>query len=432
MKTALMNFSRSFATNFKTILFALILAVIVWLAISFQLFPNVPKTIQVPVSVDSIGSSLELAEEFSEIIEVRVEGKRYDVGRLTADDFHVSLDFSEVDAPGEHEVEVVIQSRVGDDKFIIMNPVMRRTVTVIQTDEKTLTVRVDLQNVSVADNMTIINDTIKVDDEQSKQIKIWGEKSLVESINRAQITVYGGGEALAATTTFTGELVLFDLYGGRVDIEASAINVENRFYTVTVPVYNRKTLSLSVDIINVPQNFNRSSLSDRKSIIPEDLTIAAPDLSDNLVSWSLGVVALNKITLRELREGLLIPISLPDGMVNMSGDSQARVVFVFDGLDDEYGEMAVNVRRDNFNILNIPPGFTVNYITRQIPVKIVGPSSVLRSMTADDIYGTINFAGMDITTGSREIGIKFEILGTDVLAWVIDEYKIDIEILPAN
>jgi hypothetical protein len=425
MKERLMTFGKSFLSNFKTILFALVVAVVIWLAISFQLFPNVQLDIEVPVSADLTDYmrdvNLELTEEFNQTVTVSIEGKRYDVAGLGEEDFYAFLDFSEVREAGEYNVPVVIEKRA-DSNFLITSRNITKSVEVIQTAEKTLWTVPDVQGLEVGEGMTIDYANIIVN---PAVITIWGEKSLVDSVYSVRVNAMNFGAAISGIATLSGELVLLDVDGEQ--IFDTGIHVEDRAFSVTVPIFRHKTLPLEVTIINEPNNFNLNSLYNRMSILPAELTIASHDDSiDKRDSWSLGTVSLNNLTIRELQDGFTIPITLAEGYANMSEVSEARIVF--DDIDG-YGMMTFNVSSDNFRSINLPPGYEVSYITSRIPVKVVGPSNAIGSMTAADIDGTIDFAGItDVSSGSRTIGMKFTVAGSNVRAWVIDEYRVDVVI----
>jgi YbbR domain-containing protein len=433
MKIALLNFSNSLLSNIKSILFALVLSVIIWLAISFQIFPNVPQTIPlVPISAELTAymqdSSLELTGEFSETIDVSIEGKRYDMAGLTADDFYAYLDLSDVREPGEYEVDVVVQAREGrEQNFVITNNSEVKSVRVIQTANKTLLIIPDIEHVEIAKGMSVDKEKVTVNPET---VTIHGEKSLIDTVYSARVSaVVLTDEPLSTTADLPVNLTLYDKDDQPVEVnnenDEAMINIEDRAFTVTIPVFKHKILPLDVEIRNIPANFRQSSLLDKMRIEPKELAIASPDSSiDKYERWDLGTISLGDITLRDLRDGIQIPIVLPEGYMNMSDEEYATIVF--DDIE-AYGEMSFTVPSSNFTTINIPPGFRVSdYLNRQ--VSVVGPSRVIGSMSANDIRGEISLAGIpDVSEGRMSISVRFTIAGSSTRAWVIDK-RIDIEI----
>ena len=97
MKEWLKSFFQNFVKNLKTIIFALVIAVIVWFAISMQIFPDVTTHVSdIPVEVKATEymteNALSVTNSYVDKITVQVTGKRYEVGNLTASDFTASAD----------------------------------------------------------------------------------------------------------------------------------------------------------------------------------------------------------------------------------------------------------------------------------------------------------------------------------------------------
>ena len=425
MKEALSKFISSFLTNLRTIIFAFIISVIIWLAISFQFFPDIILTVEVPVSAEPTAYmndvSLELADELDETVTVSFEGKRSEISSLNADDFYAYLDFSDIKMAGYQDVAVKV--KVKDElnaRFLRTDDSVLRTVKIIQTAEKTLRIIPDVQKLETTGGMMIESAGIVITPDV---ITISGEKPLIDSVHSVRVRVVSD-EPLITTTVLNGELEFLDSRGNI--ILNDGIYTEERAFNVTVPVFKRKTLPLEVSII-APDNFELDSLYNKMSIEPKDLTIASPnDSIDNLEGLNIGTISLSDITLGYLENGIPIQITLPEGYENISGNNEVRVIF------DEIGDYDVRtfqVSTANFNNLNIPSGFKVDYITRTITVKVVGPSNVIYSMTSADIIGAINFAGVnDISVGEHSIGVRLTVEGSNVYAWAIGDYKIDIEV----
>jgi len=411
--------------NLKTILLALFLSVIIWFAVSFQLFPEVTVSVDVIVTASPtaymIDDHLELAAGgYEDVVKVLIEGKRYDIGGLKGDDFDAYLDLSEVKQPGEHFVSVVIKP-LSDVKCRILDEnIPQRKIKVIQTSEVTLNVTPKAE-VTPASGMQIDYDNLDVN---PKTVTISGEKQLVDLIAKAEV-IASSAEELSVTSVLGGQLVLLGDNGSAIDV--SGITVEDRAFTVTVPVFKQKTLPLEVSFINVPPNFNLNSLISRMRITPGELTVSTPDSSiDNYDRINIGTVSLSELTLKNLQEGFSKTIELPEGYSNITGNKAATLTF--DDVD-EYVVFPFDVSVESFVSANVPSGYAVKYLTKQLTVKVVGPSSFIRSMTSADINVTVSLAGItDIDEGPRTIGIKCAVAGPDAEAWVVDEYKITIDI----
>ena len=415
-------------TNLKSLIFAFVVAIIIWVAISFQMFPNITGRIELEIIAEPTpymrDLHLVLADEFSETEHFTIEGKRYDVSALNSEHFYAYLDFSDVRGAGVYEVDVVVRARSdANAAFLVQNEKQKRTVKIIQVAEKALRIVPETGHLEVEEGLTIEHAGVTVNPDT---ITISGEKSLIDSIAFAQVRAIGS-YPLARADTLSGELAFLDENG--LPVYHEGVSFENRAFTVDVPVFKRGTLPLEVGI-SAPDNFNIEELRNKIRIDPDELTIASPDTSiDSLNSLSLGTVSLSEITFGNLESGLPIQIALPDGYANISGNTTARLTF--DEIEG-YGARQFDVSTNNVRVANVPSGYVVNFVTRVIRVRVVGPSDVIHAMTADDIVGTINFAGVtDISAGAREIGVKFMVDGTNVSAWVSGEYKVNIDIVSA-
>lgn len=106
----------TFIKELKNIIIALLVAIIAWFAISMQIFPDISthvSDIRVTASPTEYMTehNLSIAEGYDGLVSVRISGKRYDIGNLTADDFTATLDLSGVTDVGEYDVGVKISPK---------------------------------------------------------------------------------------------------------------------------------------------------------------------------------------------------------------------------------------------------------------------------------------------------------------------------------
>jgi YbbR domain-containing protein len=424
LKKVILNFLKIPATNLKTIIFAFVLSIIIWFAISFQLFPDVIRNIDMPVTAhpsdydDMTENSLELSEEFSGMVTARIQGKRYDIGGLRAEDFTAFLDLSSVKDAGEHTVNVVIKPVTDGIKCDVLSDNITKNIKVIQTAEVTLDVVPSAEGIEAVEGMRIDYDNLDV---TPKTVKISGEKSLVDLVTRAEVRAVYGDVLTVTAEDLRGELILYGKNG--VKLNTDDIYIENSSFHVTVPVFKLRTVPVKV-LIDAPSNFNLDSLYDRMSVDPEELTISSPDSSidnfENIIELSL-----NELTLNDLQAGCSVEFEIPQTYTNLTGKNYA--LLTFDDVD-YYGSMFFEVSAENFNARNTPQGYEVKYITQQISVNVVGPSSFIHSLSSADFRATVDLLGID-SEGTRTIGANFRLALADAEAWVVGEYKINIDII---
>ncbi|MDE7233988.1 MAG: hypothetical protein K2N29_02905, partial [Ruminiclostridium sp.] len=208
-----------------------------------------------------------------------------------------------------------------------------------------------------------------------------------------------------------------------------AFSLNQSVFTVNVPVYKVRTLPLNVQLTNFPTNFDLSSLKYSMSI--KELTIASPDSSiDNLEQIDIGEISLSSLTLKDLQGGVALPVKLPDGYKNISGNKTVTVYFED---YDSFGQLGFTVPFENINVLNKPSNYDVDVLTNQLTVNVVGLSSYIQGMTSDDIFATVNLLGVEIAEGTKSVSVSFRLTGGNIKAWVTgEEYKVDLQLSVAE
>ena len=417
---SILNF---FKNNLKTLIMSVIFAIIIWFAVSIQVFPNVHDHID-GITITAEPTSYMQREnlqitDFQQDITIQILGKRYVIGTLTAEDFTASLDLSEITSPGTHTVDVNVNMVQPNSDYQIISNNLTASVEVERIISKEIALDVNTNSINVADGLQIQTDDISL---STSNVLINGEQSLVNSVARAVIEpLYDG--VLTETTKINGIVVIYDADGTK--IETNELEYQSDNYTVTIPVYRVKTLPLNVSMI-YPQNFNTYSI--KYSIFPQEITIAAPadDISiENLERIDVGEIDLTDITYRDLQNSIRLPISLADGYKNLSGIGTAQVTFKD---IDSYGRLELPVSTENFTILNGDPSYDYSFVTSQIDITAVGPSDIIKTLSSDDILGTVNLLGTPAELGVKNVTVMIRIAGQNNTAWITGDYKIDIMI----
>ena len=407
-------------TNLKTLIVSLVLAIIIWLAISIQVFPNVydhVTGIEVTYTPTQFmtDENLEISD-FSQSVDIQIQGKRYVIGTLKSSDFTASIDLSTITSPGKHTVPINVAVTNSSIDCEILTKGLSVTIEVKRIISKEIEITTITDGVAIGDGLQIQSDDVTC---VPSKITIRGEENAVNSISKAVVSAQSD-EIITTTTEVKGGLSLYK--SDNTLIDSSAFMLDNENFTVTIPVYKVKTLPLDISLI-LPSNFDKESLS--YLILPSEITIAAPATDnsiDNLEKIDIGEVSISNITLKDL-QNIRLMITLPEGYKNLSNIGTAQVTF--DSVES-YGKLDFIVPGDNITILNGDSAYDYSIVTNQLTVSIIGPSDILKDMTASDITGTVNLLGVSIEEGVRTATVSMKIAGTNVTAWVTGEYKVDI------
>lgn len=410
-----------FKNNLKTLIMSVIFAVIIWFAVSIQLFPNVHDHVD-GITVTAEPTSYMQREnlqitDFQQDISIQILGKRYVIGTLTAEDFTASLDLSGITSPGTHTVNVDVNMVQPNSDYEIISNNLTASVEVERIISKEIALEVNTNFIAVGEGLQIQAEDITL---SSANVVISGEQSLVNSVAKAVIEPRFDG-ILTETTKINGTVAIYDADGTKIETDKLDYQADN--YTVTIPIYRVKTLPLNVSF-NYPPNFDASSI--KYSIFPQEITIAAPagDMSiENYERIDVGEIDLTDITSRDLQNSIRLTISLGDGYKNLSGIGIVQVTFED---IDSYGRLEFPVSTENFTILNGDPSYDYSFVTSQIDITAVGPSDIIKNLSSDDILGTVNLLGTPAETGVKNVTVSIRVAGQNNRAWITGDYRIDI------
>lgn len=424
MKEWINSFFRNFLKNLKNIIFALIIAIIVWFAISMQIFPDVTTHVSdIPIEIKATDymerNALSVTESYADTVTVQLTGKRYEVGNLTADDFTAKADLSAITEPGEYTVSVKV-TPLKENSCTIYDKDLSVKIKVEKTVSRTFSVSQGTLK-ATADRVVPPSD-MKIDSitAEPSTITLTGDSTAVEAVKSVEIRSVFAGETTESVTS-KGQIVFIGA-NGEV-IENPDIKVDNDSFTVNITLYKQKTLPLTVQFTNVPSNFDIDSL--KYSIYPESLTVSSPDDSlDSQEKFEIGTIDLSQLTTKYLQK-LTLPITLPEGYKNISGNTSAMVSFEN---AENYTFLSYAVQKDNIRIVNVPENFDVEVLTNEVTVNVTGPAEEISALASKDIYATIDLMGTTLTTGLKDVTAEFTLRGTNVRSWVTGEYKVSIQV----
>ena len=423
MNSFFQRFAKGLVTNLKTIIQAIVFSIIIWFFISIQIFPDISMHItDIPVKCEQTNfmkeDNLQIVSVDTEKTAIQIEGKRYSISQLTADDFVAVADLSSVYEAGSYTVPVHISAVNEDTDCTITTGSVSAKIEVVKIVTREIPVYPNTQALQLTEGMQIEGDVTVTPSE----IVITGEESLVDSIARVE-AVAENNEVLEHTAAISASPVFYTTTG--VKLFDPEIKYSHDNFTVLVPVYKVRTLPVKVKFTggSGSYGFDPENLTYTMSI--NEITIASPDSSiDNLSAIDIGEIPLSSLTLKDLQVGVTLPVDLPEGYKNISGNRTITVTFPE---ADEFGQLGFTVPSENFTVINNPSQYDVKVLTNEMVVNVVGYSNYIQTMTSSDIYATINLLGMEIAEGSKSVSVTFRLKGSNAMAWVAgEEYKVDL------
>ncbi len=406
-----------FKKNFKIILLSFVIALGAWFFVSIQIFPTVQGSVkdialEVQPTEYMIQNDLQIVDIPDEKVNIRIEGKRYDISDVGADKFYATLDLSSVKSAGVFTVPVDVSPKVGMDCEIIDTDPLALTIEIDEIITREFTVTATAPSLSLPDGYYVDEITAT-----PATITVTGSASIIDKIDRIEArSAYNG--AISESHETQSEIFIYGTNGARILNDQLTLSSEH--ISVYIPVYKQRILPLTFSYANVPSNFDIDSLKYR--IQPSTLTVAAPDGSIDYISeLDIGTIDLADIKLDQI---VSVPIALPEGYKNLSGNNTARIEWDLSA----YGKLDFNT--SNITIKNAPDNYDVSLITNELVVSVMGPSEVLSALSPADLYVTADLLGVSLRDGSQDVAVTLRIRGNKIKCWISGNYKVTVNAVP--
>ena len=410
-----------FNDNRFVAILSLVLALIMWFVIYLQNTPNSNETISnVPVSISYENSmaqdlGLEIIGDATATVDVNVTGSRYTVQNLTADDFTARVSLSSVTRAGTYTLSIQVIRNVVSDEYTITSWTPEEIqLTFDQIVTRTFPVEVNTPNLTAADGYLMETPYADID-----YVTVTGPQTEVDQISRCAVTIDAERE-LTETLTTSGTIQFYDAAGSV--IYRQNLEYDHDTVTVTIPIYKTRTLDLQVEFVNVPRDIPIEQLG--YTLSRDTILVASPsETIDNIDAITVGPIDFREI---DIGTEITLDITLNAGLKNVENVDSVTVTFPSYGLTSR----TMDVSKDNFVIENLPSGYTVEVLTEQLEdIRIVGDTSIVNDLTAEDLVGTIDLSQYSISRGRYTVSVKIYVQGR-VLAWAVGEYSVEIEATP--
>ena len=223
-------------------------------------------------------------------------------------------------------------------------------------------------------------------------IEVSGPESVVEKIAQAAIFVNleGQTQTIVQECTYT----LCDESGEPVDSQWVTTNVE--VVNLTLTVRQVKEVRLSVKIVD---GGGATALTSSVNVEPKTIRVSGSEALLN----GLDVLELGTINLGEIAEDetLTMPITLPEGITNETGITEATVTVHFPNLTTK--TMSV----DNIELINIPDGLEAELVTKIMEINLRGPKGLIEDITEEQITVKVDLSEAQTGTDKYAVTIEF-------------------------
>ena len=331
MKKKIFSFQKLFSNNRFSVIFALVVAFIFWLAITIDQTEVISKSFaNISVNITTEGSfagSMGLqvvAIDDEKNATVTAYGPNSAVSALDVSDILITADLSNVTGAGTYAINLDVQ------------PIDRQSGVTFEVSPKTVNVTFDYLDIvefdvtPIADGITLVEKANTnlfigesvINSADFSKISISGARANMKLLSRVE-AVIDAHEKIGESKTYDANIVLYDKDGKELDKSLFILPVEN--IKVTVPVYKERTVAVAPVFTNEPV-VGIAQQKVKKISITKVAIYGLPEMVDNL-----DKIKLTAIDYREIEAGktsFTVKLDLPDGIYLKSDVGNVTVTFM--------------------------------------------------------------------------------------------------------
>ncbi len=398
------------------IILSLVIAFFVWMA-AMLAAPEITKHIKdVPITVDIPTSAmLEVVEGEDTKVSLVLDGKQFEIGNYGPENVRVIADASAITEPGTYEVPLIVSDNGTRSYSVTSISPSTVSLTFEARTKKLLQIQPSITGLTTPDNYIAPENEITLD---PSAVEISGAESFISRVERAVIEVNFTRE-VSSTQSQNSKIVYYDENGNRLETEdISYFHQDVSSVAITIPVKRVATLPLSVSFLNVPENFPEEELSYSLSV--DSITVAAEDsVLRNHSSLVLGYIDFKQMNLLTSSQ-MDFAVQLPDGFTDMDDIEVVTVSFDADDL------ASTNLSLKNFQIVNIPDGYTATVNEESLRVHVIGRKSIISGISAGDFVVKVDLSDINLRSGKYEIPVSIY-APTKGFVWAVGEYSVTVQ-----
>jgi len=410
------------ANNTSLAVLSLLIALIVWFMISMSLNPSEPKTLdKIPLNLDTTGTTVAdnglsvYACDVQEV-QIKIKGSKTQIRNLNKDTLVAYVDFSNVETPSQRTLPIRVKSTSGIDFDLESVTPSTASVSIDKFGSKEIAVTPKLTNVTFAEGKVPADYICEPD-----TVTVQGPSKLLDKIETCY--VYSDTEFRDKDSSFNVHADTIQLYSADgVELDQSHLTCTPLSFEITVPVLTQKTVTPIVQIINAPENFDKSTLKLKMS--PDTLVLA----SNNANAVISDTYEVQKINLSDFDLGYSKEFDISErlseaGMINLSGADSVAV-----SLDDSgLVRKEITLDAENIHISNVPnDNYDYNVLNQKLTITVVGPAEVIDVMTSADFIADASLLNMDSSIHPLSFDAVITCTSSDKV-WSVTKAKISIQ-----
>lgn len=338
-------------------------------------FYNVPVILNNETILSDKG--LMVTSETSPTVTVRLRGNRNDLNSLKTADITVVADLSKINQAGEQQLSYDVSFNGSNAFEIVSSYPSQISLEVTEWDTKNVPVNV-IYSGTLGKDYIAYKDEVALDHET---IILTGPKAVVDQISQAVIEVNLEDQVESISQNY--RYTLCDESGEPVDAASIKTNVAE--VNLTLRIQRVKEVQLIVDV-----TYGGGATKENSSVTlsQETLKVTGSDkLLENFDSITVGSINLSDFAEDTV---LIFPISLQEGIENLTGINEVSVSIEFPGLVTK----VLNVEK--FFVSGKPSDMDYEIGTKLVSVTVRGPKELINTITAENVTLLIDLSGAEL------------------------------------
>ena len=400
-----------------TVPFSLGLAFVLWLVITINQNPIIERSFSdmtINVNLENTFASdkgMSIVDDIStQKFTVVVRGASYAVSSITSGDINVYASAASVDAPGEYNLDVMASktNQLANYEILSVTPSTMK-VSFDYIDTKDFTIKPKTEGATAKDGLIAENGIVS--GTENDTVTISGPRTVMNKISSV-VALAKVNKTLDVSETFDADIVLYDEQGNQISDEHLTLSINK--VKVTVPISKTKTVPVLVDFTNLPNGFDKNSIS--YSLNYSSVTvIGKPETVDKTESVTLSPIDLTAVS--PTANSFDVSAKLPEGVRLVDNIEYFNVKLNI----DDYSQKVITVSDITCNGLG--SGLKIQNIAEIKNVRICGPKSVIKNIGS--AYAEIDLSGKTAGQHSVEVNISFK---ENNNIWAIGTYTTTVSI----
>lgn len=387
---------RWFASNIRTFVLALVLAVAVWISAVTSADPDEVRTLSnVPLEIIGQDPSLVNTQPLPSALEVTLRAPRSVWEKLNAQENSVQaiLDMTGLGS-GQYTLDVQLRILERPVQIVLANPT---TVSVALEPLATRTLPLELSiSGQPATGYQAGDETL-----DPETVTIAGPESLIKQAARARVAV-----SLAGVRESIDQTIGIQIVDGRNSaLKGLSLSPESVHVNIPVSLLGGYR-DLAVKVVVQGQVANGYRL-ENISVFPPVITVFSEN--PDLVNALPGVVETQALDLQNAKENITtrLALNLPEN-ISIVGSQTVQVQVGVSSI-----QTSLTLLNQEIKVIGLPDGLAATVSPQTVDVIISGPLPVLDVLTLQDVIVNVDVTGLE--AGTHQLVPKVEVLVSNVL-----------------